>query len=115
VTADERALLELSDDYYRDRVIGKPEFLRQRAVLAPRIAQGKAELARRARQQDIAGLPGMPGAVRRAWPALTLEQRRTVLGLVLDRVVIMPASRPSRTVDPERVAIPADAWKDERV
>jgi site-specific DNA recombinase len=114
LTRDETALLELGDDYYQRGTIGKPEFLRQRAALEPRITQARAELARRAQQQEIAGLPGMPGALRRAWPSLTLGQRRAVLRLVLDRVVIMPASRPRRTLDPERVVIPPEAWKDER-
>jgi len=108
---DDAALSQLGDDYYRDDIIDRPTFLRQRAVLEPRIAKAKAELARRAQQRELAGLPAMPGALRRQWPGLSLEQRRAVLGLVLDRVIIMPADRPRRTVDPSRVVIPEDGWK----
>jgi site-specific DNA recombinase len=109
---DETALLELSDDFYQHRIISKPEFLRQRGPLESRIAKATAELTRLAQQQEIVGLPAMPGALRRQWPSLSLELRRAVLRLVLDRVIIMPADRPRRTVDPDRVVIPEDAWLD---
>ena len=106
---DDAALAELGDDYYQRGEIGKGEFLRQRAALEPRIARARAELARRMQQQQkLAGLPAMPGKLRRAWPDLPLEKRRAVLALVLDRVIILPADRPRRTVDPSRVVIPED-------
>jgi site-specific DNA recombinase len=111
---DDAALAELSDDYYQRRVpsLKRGEFLRQRAVLAPRIAKARAELARRMQQQELIGVPAMPGKLRRWWAsdAATLEKKRAVLALVLDHAIIRPAGRPSRTVDPARVVIPEDGW-----
>jgi hypothetical protein len=101
------------DDFYRDGIIDRPTFLRQRAALKPRIAKARAELARRMQQQELVGVPTMPGELRAWWgtPAATLEKKRAVLALVLDHAVILPAERPSRTVDPERVVIPEDGWR----
>jgi site-specific DNA recombinase len=110
---DDAALAELGDDYYQRHLIDRPTFLRQRAVLEPRIAKAKAELAHRAKQQELAGLPAMPGKLRPWWASdkATLEKRRTVLALVLDHAIVLPADRPRRTVDPERVVIPEIAWR----
>jgi site-specific DNA recombinase len=110
---DDAALTQLGDDFYQDGIIDRPTFLRQRAALEPRIAKARAELARRMQQQELIGVPAMPGKLRRWWAsdAATLEKKRAVLALVLDRVVILPAERPSRTVDPARVVIPPDGWR----
>jgi hypothetical protein len=74
-------------------------------VLEARIAKARAELARRMQQQELIGVPAMPVKLRSWWatPAATLEKRRAVLALVLDHAVILPANRPSKTVDPARV------------
>jgi site-specific DNA recombinase len=82
---DDAALVELGDDYYQRGLINKAEFLRQRAALESRITGAREELARRMQRQEFAGLPTMPGKLRRAWPDLSLEKRRAVLALVLDR------------------------------
>jgi DNA invertase Pin-like site-specific DNA recombinase len=111
LTRDDEALKELGDDYYQRRLIKKPEFLRQRAALEQRIAQTRAKLDRLMERADLAGLPTAPGALRKAWPDMTLAARRAVLGLVLERVVILPATGPRRTLDPGRVVIPPDAWR----
>lgn len=113
LTRDDAALTQLGDDFYRDGLIDRPTFLRQRAALEPRIAKTREELARRMQQQELVGVPAMPGKLRQWWetPAATLEKKRAVLALVLDHAVILPAKRPSRTVDPERVVIPGDGWR----
>jgi hypothetical protein len=110
---DDAALTQLGDDFYRDDIIDRPTFLRQRAALEPRIAKAREELARRLQQQELVGVPAMPGKLRAWWAtdAATLEKKRAVLALVLDHAIILPASRPSRTVDPARVMIPADGWR----
>jgi DNA invertase Pin-like site-specific DNA recombinase len=110
---DDAAFTQLGDDFYRDGIIDRPTFLRQRAALEPRIANARAELARRMQQQELIGVPAMPGKLRAWWatPAATLEKKRAVLALVLDHAVILPAQQPSRTVNPERVVIPEDGWR----
>jgi site-specific DNA recombinase len=110
---DDAALTQLGDDFYRDGIIDRPTFLRQRAALKLRIATARAELARRMQQQALVGVPATPGKLRAWWatPAATLPKKRAVLALVLDHAVILPAERASRTVDPKRVVIPADGWR----
>jgi site-specific DNA recombinase len=48
------------------------------------------------------------GLLRRSWPNMTNEQRRTVLSAVIDRVVIGPAVRGRNFFDPSRVSVD---WK----
>ncbi|HEV8648025.1 MAG TPA: recombinase family protein [Actinomycetes bacterium] len=58
-------------------------------------------------------VPTEPGALRATWEAgkLSLGQQRAVLAMMLERVVIAPATRGARTVDPARIVIPPDAWR----
>jgi hypothetical protein len=109
-TLDAR-LIQLGDDY-GDGTLDKPTYKRQRARIEDRARHARAQLAKLTARRDLAGLPPEPGALRGAWPGLTLAQRRVVVGLVVERVVILPADgRKGRRFDPERVVIPADAWK----
>jgi DNA invertase Pin-like site-specific DNA recombinase len=110
---DDAAFAQLGDDFYRDGIIDRPTSLRQRAALEPRIARARAELARRMQQQELIDVPAMPGKLRAWWgtEAATLEKKRSVLALVLDHAIVLPASRPSRFVDPARVVIPEDGWR----
>ena len=60
------------------------------------------------RRGDVSRLLAAKGAARAAWPTLAVEQRRQLLGAVIDRIVIEPADRTRRGWQPERVDI---AWK----
>lgn len=51
---------------------------------------------------------GKPGALRAAWPDLSVDRRRQILAAVIDRVIINPASRQGRTFNPDRLDI---IWK----
>jgi DNA invertase Pin-like site-specific DNA recombinase len=48
---------------------------------------------------------GTKGALRKAWPTLTLDQRRAVVAAVIEGVTVAPASRRGRIFDPARVTI----------
>jgi DNA invertase Pin-like site-specific DNA recombinase len=111
LTDDEAALVRLSSDHYVHRLIGRAEFLASRQALEDRIRSARDSLARHARHAALSGVPTGPGALRAAWPDLTLEQQRAVVGLVLDHAIIKPAVRKGRVFDPDRVVIPPDAWR----
>ena len=103
LAADEAALVQLATDHYTSRLIGRAEFLAARGVLEDRIRQARDALARSARQAALAGLPTAPGALRAAWEDLDLAQRRAVLGVALEQVIIRPATRRGRYFDRDRV------------
>ena len=68
-------------------------------------------------QQELRDVPAPmvdidPATIRRGWERMTLDERRTMLDLFVDRVVIAPAKPGARTVDLERVSI---EWKVRRL
>jgi site-specific DNA recombinase len=103
--ADERALEELSKDFYVERRITRPEYLAARDGLTERIKAARARLARPAAGAMLRELAGDGGAVRRAWDKGDLEWRRQLVGAVIDRVVIGPASPGASRFDPGRVTV----------
>lgn len=48
---------------------------------------------------------GEAGALRKAWPSLTLDQRRAVLQAVIERVIVNPSKRRGPVFDPERIDV----------
>jgi site-specific DNA recombinase len=105
IVDDEGALLELSADFYQRRQISRVEFLANRDELERRIRAGRDALAQAVDWAQLAGLPASPGALRQAWVSWELGQRRRLLALVLDQVLILPATH-HRGFDPNRVQIP---------
>ena len=101
---DERRLPELATMYARDE-IGKPEWLAARDELLRRIRSARDRLARRAEAAILADVGTEPGALAAAWKRWTLEQRRDVLRLVLEAVVVSPATRRGPGFDEGRVAL----------
>ena len=104
LVADESALVELSADFYQCRRISREEFLANRDELECRIRGSRAELARSEGRTQLAGLPTAPGALRAMWDGWDLDQRRRLLALVVDRVVVLPATH-HRGFDPNRIRI----------
>jgi hypothetical protein len=104
LVADERALIELSADFYQRRLISRAEFLTSRAELERRMRGSRAKLAQSEGQAQLAGLPTTPSGLRAMWDGWDLDQRRRLLALVVDRVVVLPAIH-HRGFDPDRVQI----------
>jgi len=48
------------------------------------------------------------GELAGAWPALSFEDQRTIIGLMVEAVTINPAAKAGRTFDPDRVDV---TWK----
>jgi site-specific DNA recombinase len=101
---DERRLPELAKMYARDE-IEKPEWLAVRDELRQRIRSARERLARRAEAAILADVGSEPGALVKAWKRWTLQQRRGVLQLVLEAVVISPATRRGPGFDESRVEL----------
>lgn len=88
--------------------ISLAEWLAARTPLLDRLEAARAEAGTvRRPSAELVSLSG-PGAARRAWPTLDLATRREVIGTVVDRVVIGPASRGRWTPAADRVEI---VWK----
>ena len=90
--------------YARDE-IDKPEWLAARNVLQQRIRSARERLARRAEAAILADVGTEPGALTEAWQRWTLEQRRDVLRLVLEAIIVSPATRRGPGFDESRVAL----------
>lgn len=109
LVADERALMELSADFYQRREISRAEFLANRSELEFRIRGSRAKLSPSASRAQFAGLPTAPGALRVAWEGWDLDERRRLLALAVDQVIILPATH-HRGFDPNRVQI--RGWRE---
>jgi site-specific DNA recombinase len=104
LVADERRLRELATMFAQGE-IDKPEWLAARPELKQRIASARERLARRAEAAILADVGPEPGALAKAWKRWTLEQRRDVLRLVLEAVIVSPATRRGPGFDERRVEL----------
>lgn len=102
IRADEAALEELSRDYYADKMLTRAEYLAARDAVQERLQDRRAALA--AMHTPAREVPSAD-RVRNAWPSMNVEQRRELLGAVIDRVVVDPAMRGRNTFDPTLVNV----------
>ena len=103
LVAAEEGLAELADIYAAGDVT-RAEWMRARRGLEQRREAARSVLARSQRSRVLA-VHTDGGALRVAWPTLPLAQRRSVLGAVLDRVVIHPAVKGRTGFDQARVQL----------
>jgi site-specific DNA recombinase len=102
MTADQRKLEELAEDYATD-VITRKEWLRAREVLEGRLEAGQKRLSTNSRTAALAGLSGDSVVFDEVWEGLTLHRRRAVISALLDRIVVHPAVQGRNTFDPQRL------------
>lgn len=95
-------LIEL-DDLFADGEIERPPYLRQRQRVRARIEEVRAALDRLDAVLPQLQLVGAGDRLRKAWPSMTLEEQRFVLGAVVDHVEVMPAKPPKNRFDPYRL------------
>jgi DNA invertase Pin-like site-specific DNA recombinase len=100
---DQRSLEELTNDYYVDHRIGREEFFVARAGLEKRLEANRLRLARRDGRGVLVGFIGEGSSLRRAWEKGTLDWRRSVVGALLDRVIIEPGRAGRNAMNPDRV------------
>jgi len=108
IGSDESLLEDLALACAR-REISLPEFLVARKEIEARVEHQKAHLHRTDHQRALREVAGHGDALRSRWPALNLDQRRAILGTVLDRVVVSRARIHGRIqFDPGRLE---PVWK----
>jgi hypothetical protein len=109
--ADHQALVEATRERFVTRTFIPRGYVEVRDNLKRRIAEADRRLDQDSSIGGLAGLPRLRADLDRAWEAADIEQRREIVRAVLRYVVIRPASRLGAGLDPDRVEIPADAWK----
>lgn len=104
MSAAEEKLTGLATDY-ADDIITRAEWMTARKVVEARLEAARAVLARLRRSEALEDFVGHEGALRTAWPSLSLDRHRAVLAAVMDRVTIGPAIRGVNKFDPARVDV----------
>jgi site-specific DNA recombinase len=102
LASDQLQLRELAS-LYASRAISAQEWLRARAEIDDRIAQRNHLIADRTVDDRLRDLLAGPSAhIRDAWPHLPLEQQRSIIAAILDRVTINRA-KSTRYFEPTRL------------
>jgi len=102
MTADQRKLEELAEDYATD-VITRKEWLRAREVLEARLEAAQKRLSTNSRTAALEGLSGDSVVFGEVWEELSLGRRRAVISALLDRIIVHPGVRGRNTFDPLRL------------
>jgi hypothetical protein len=102
LTAD-RAQLEELARAYGERQITFAEYLVARKPIEARIDAGMRKVSRLTQTAAIAAHVGEASALRAAWKDLPLTRQRSIVSAVLDRAVVLPATRGRTLFDPDRV------------
>lgn len=88
-----------------DGTISLAEWMAARAPLQERLDAARSAAGRTVRPPAEMVALSAPGAVRKAWPDLDIEARRTILAAVLERVEIGPATRGRWTPIEDRIKL----------
>jgi DNA invertase Pin-like site-specific DNA recombinase len=111
LTALDAQIKELEDGW-RKRQWSIDSFLRMFQPLDERREELRGQLQQQARRSVLWSLPTERALLDAWWAQATMDQRRAVLMAVVERVVVGPAVRSSRTFDPARLAPPyGPIWK----
>jgi site-specific DNA recombinase len=100
------AILETQAEQLAEGRLTPDDYQRSAAAIGKRRSAVAARSARATSRSVLAPFAGRSGALRAAWPDLTLEQRRAVISAALGRVAVLPTLTVGRpTFDPRRVLI----------
>jgi site-specific DNA recombinase len=101
-------LSELSRLWARDK-ISRAEWIDARKVVEQRADAAQRRIAARTDHGVLRAYAGHSGALRTAWPSLSLDRKRAVLSALLDRIIVNPAKHPhGGRFDPDRIDL---AWR----
>jgi len=100
---DEAVLEQLARDHYADRLITRAEYLSARVAIEERIKTSRRHLEARSRDSVLTRLPEGAGGLREAWETRGLDWRRSLIGTVIEKVIVKPARLGANRFDPERV------------
>jgi len=98
----EKKLEELAREWAADSIT-KAEWMVARQAVESRLETAKRALGRHRRTSALDAFTGDTGALRAAWPGLSLARRRAIIAAVVDRISIGPAVRGINHFDPARV------------
>jgi site-specific DNA recombinase len=104
LTRDRARLAELGD-MLADSEIDPAEYRRLRDRVESRIDASEVRIAAASDTGPALRYAGQGQGLRDAWEELTLEERRTVIGAVVEHFVIEPATQPRNVWRPERVRV----------
>jgi DNA invertase Pin-like site-specific DNA recombinase len=100
---------------YNSGEIRQDAFLRMHGPAVERVDKARDRLRAQASQSVLAELPTAKAELEAWWTAAQLDQRRAVIQAVVDRVVVGPAEKPSRTFNVDRIRPPfGPVWRDRR-
>lgn len=85
--------------------IGRAEWTTARDALDRRLTDARTEVADDARDHGAAALVAGEADLRGAWDRWTLDQRRAVIGTVIDRILIAPTTQQNNRFDVDRITI----------
>jgi len=103
VNALEAQLTELAAEL-GSGAISRVEWLAIRDGLLKRIAAASDEAGKSAQANVVVGL-SQPGAVRALWADMSLQRKQDVVDVLVDVVVVSPATKLGRQFDDERVDV----------
>lgn len=90
-------------ELYADGEISRAEWMRAKTRLEERRAEAAPAVAEARAPSPAIEFVGKPGALRAAWPKLSLDRQRTILGSVVSEVTITSGGRGGARVDLDRV------------
>jgi DNA invertase Pin-like site-specific DNA recombinase len=90
VVRREREVVAYRDNVRVPQVIGTERFVEGLAIRQRRVDKARIELQHAQPESDIVPLPGI-AELQKEWPSLTIEQRRVLLGRVIEAVFVLPS------------------------
>jgi DNA invertase Pin-like site-specific DNA recombinase len=99
---DHARLAEVGDAF-ADGEIDRAEYRRLTSRIQDRIADAERKTAQLDTRGPSFRLAGQGAKLRTAWSEMTLEERRDVIGAVVEYFEVLPAQRPVNVFRPERV------------
>ena len=103
IRRDEGSLETLSRDFYVEQILTREEFLAARDGLVTRLEANRTRLSRRDGRGAVGTFLGRGETLRQAWEAGSNDWRRSVVGALLDHVVILPGLPGRIASNPDRV------------
>jgi hypothetical protein len=100
---------------YDSGQIRQDAFLRMHGPAVERVDKARARLRAQASQSVLWSLPKTKAKLEAWWndPDRTIDEQRAVIQAVVERVVVGPAVKPSRTFNEDRIRPPfGPVWRD---
>lgn len=101
--ADHRRRLAELGELWASGQISRQEWLALRRSVGDRAQAAEAVVAREARVAALRALSGTGRALRAQWPAMSIDERRSVVHAAIDHVVVLAAEPPRQVFRPERL------------